>query len=194
MMMSFDRRDRALKPDRHLQLLTRNRSGVVSCSLIAIVMAALAPAYGEERSAERIPIAIADLDYVDTSGEMRNQQAEHEVRLRAFINALRVDLDGEGHYRTITLECAQPLCTAGSKAGPDLVESARAAGARLLLFGGIHKMSTLVQYAKVLVIDLHANKLVYDRLISFRGDSDESWQRAERFLSNDLRSANTLSP
>ena len=74
-----------------------------------------------------------------------------------------------------------------------LVESARAAGARFLLYGGIQKMSTLIQHSKVQVVDLQTNKLVFDRLISFRGDTDESWQRAERFLVRELRSVNLLS-
>ena len=54
-------------------------------------------------------------------------------------------------------------------------------------------MSTLIQHSKVQVVDLETNKLVFDRLISFRGDTDESWQRAERFLVRELRSANMLS-
>jgi hypothetical protein len=36
------------------------------------------------------------------------------------------------------------------------------------------------------VIDIEANKLLFDRLISFRGDTDEAWQRAERFLVREL--------
>ena len=120
---------------------------------------------------------------------MRNQQAEHEARLRAFVDMLRADLEQDGHYRIVTLECRQSPCTAGQSDAASLVESARAAGARLLLYGGIHKMSTLIQHVKVQVVDLQTNKLVFDRLISFRGDTDESWQHAGRFLVRDLRSA-----
>jgi Protein of unknown function (DUF2380) len=170
----------------------RSRVGY-TLALAGTVLAALAPAHGEELAAQRIPIAVADLDYADTSGEVRNQQAEHEARLRAFVDRLRADLEQDGRYRTVTLECGQSPCTAGRSGGTSLVESARAAGARLLLYGGIQKMSTLVQYSKVQVVDLQANKLVFDRLISFRGDTDESWQHAERFLVRELRSANLLS-
>ena len=106
---------------------------------------------------------------------------------------LRADLGQDGRYRTVNLECQQPPCTAGQSAGATLVESAHAAGARLLLYGGIQKMSTLIQHSKVQVVDLETNKLVFDRLISFRGDTDESWQRAERFLVRELKSANLIS-
>ena len=47
-------------------------------------------------------------------------------------------------------------------------------------------MSTLIQNAKVQVVDIAENKLRFDRLITFRGDTDKSWQRAERFIVNDL--------
>ena len=49
-------------------------------------------------------------------------------------------------------------------------------------------MSTLVQNAKIQVVDIEEDKLTFDRLITFRGDTDESWQRAERFIIRDLMS------
>jgi hypothetical protein len=64
--------------------------------------------------------------------------------------------------------------------------AARKAGAKLLLYGGIHKQSTLIQWAKVEVIDLERDRLVYDRLFSFRGDDANAWRRAEQFLAKDL--------
>lgn len=58
-----------------------------------------------------------------------------------------------------------------------------------MLFGGIHKQSTLIQWAKVEVVDLDRDKLVYDRLLTFRGDDANAWRRAEEFLAKDLQSA-----
>jgi hypothetical protein len=46
----------------------------------------------------------------------------------------------------------------------------------------VHKMSTLVQWAKTQLIDVEEDRLIDDRWLSFRGDDDESWRRAERFL------------
>jgi hypothetical protein len=51
-----------------------------------------------------------------------------------------------------------------------------------LVFGGIHKMSTLVQFAKVQVLDLKLDKLVFERLLTFRGHSDDAWDHAQRFV------------
>ncbi len=150
------------------------------------VFLTLSSAHGEEVKTPPIPIAVADFDYFDTSGEPTNQQAEHQARLRAFADAIRADLERDGRYRVVTLSCPQTRCAAAELAPADLLERARAAGANRLLYGGIQKMSTLIQNAKVQVVDIPENKLRFDRLITFRGDTDESWQRAERFIVRDL--------
>ena len=66
-----------------------------------------------------------------------------------------------------------------------------AAGADFVLVGGIHKMSTLVQWAKAEVIDLRSGQIGLDKLFTCRGDTDQAWRRAEVFISNEL---NTLVP
>jgi hypothetical protein len=55
------------------------------------------------------------------------------------------------------------------------------------IIGGIQKTSTLVQWAKVAVIDVGRNRVLSDKLYTFRGDNDESWSRAEAFISEDIR-------
>jgi hypothetical protein len=150
------------------------------------VFLTLSSARSEEVKAPPIPIAVADFDYFDTSGEPTNQQAEHQARLQAFADAIRADLERDGRYRVVTLSCPQTRCAAAELAPAELLEKARAAGANRLLYGGIQKMSTLIQNAKVQVVDIAENKLRFDRLITFRGDTDESWQRAERFIVRDL--------
>jgi hypothetical protein len=148
----------------------------------------LSSARSEDAKAPPIPIAVADFDYFDTSGEPADQQAQHQARLQALASAIRADLERDGRYRVVTLACPQTRCTAAELAPADLIEKARAAGANRLLYGGIQKMSTLIQNAKVQVVDIKQNRLRFDRLITFRGDTDESWQRAERFIVKDLMS------
>jgi len=129
-------------------------------------------------------IVVADFDYTDSSGETRDQQIEHAARLQAFARAIRADLANSGKYRVIDFVCSSDPCSAAK--APTLVDDARKAGAKLVLYGGIHKMSTLIQNGKFQMLDLDDGKLVLDRLISFRGDSDEAWQHAERFLTREL--------
>ena len=47
-------------------------------------------------------------------------------------------------------------------------------------------MSTLVQQAKFDVIDIKARKIVFYRYITFRGDNDAAWRRAESFLARQI--------
>ena len=137
-------------------------------------------------AAEPIAVAVLDFDYVDTSGEARDQQKEHAARLQRFAEGLRQDLAGSGKYRIVHPACDPAPCTAAGSDPTALVDSARQAGAKLVIFGGMHKMSTLVQWAKLQALDLQSDKIVFDKLITFRGDNDESWRQAESFVAREL--------
>jgi hypothetical protein len=141
------------------------------------------------RAAEPASIAIAKFDYVDTSGEVQDQTDKHAALIAEFMQTLSADLRQGAKFRVVSLLCDGQPCAAGGADRSELIPRARAAGAKLLLFGGIHKQSTLVQWAKVEVVDLDRDKLVYDRLLTFRGDDANAWRRAEEFLAKDLQSA-----
>jgi hypothetical protein len=145
--------------------------GVVAAAVLAGVVPATAA----------VPIAVLDLDYVDTSGEVRDQRHEHEARLQRFVATLRADLASSGRYRIVSPVCDPAPCAVVAGNSTDLIADARKAGAQLMMFGGVQKMSTLIQWAKLLVVDVQTGKVVFDRLITFRGDDDESWKRAEAF-------------
>lgn len=134
-------------------------------SLLSFLVLLAAGLDGRAMAAETTAIALDDFGYTDTSAEPTDQTAAHERRLSAFMAALRRDIGADRRYR--------------------LVPSAQD-GAAFKVIGGIQKTSTLVQWAKVAVIDVGAKKLVMDKLYTFRGDNDESWQRAEIFVSREI--------
>jgi hypothetical protein len=68
-----------------------------------------------------------------------------------------------------------------------ILNGAPVSGARILIIGGLHKMSTLVQLAQTAAIDTTAQRVVFRKFFTFGGDNDEAWQRAERFVSEELR-------
>jgi hypothetical protein len=123
---------------------------------------------GRAVAAETTAIALDDFSYTDTSAEPANQTAAHDRRLAAFMAALRRDISADGRYRL----------------APSVQE-----GAAFKVIGGIQKTSTLVQWAKVAVIDVGAKKVVMDKLYTFRGDNDEAWERAEIFVSREVMGA-----
>jgi Protein of unknown function (DUF2380) len=133
--------------------------------------------------AQTIGVAIQDFTYFDTSGEPVDQTAAHQKRLQAFMAALRHDLEAEAGVRLTPLSC-NPPCT-----GDRLAHAASDAGATIVVVGGIQKMSTLIQLAKVTVFEIGTSRVVFDRRYTFRGDNDEAWDRAETFVSRDIREA-----
>ncbi len=58
-----------------------------------------------------------------------------------------------------------------------------------MVLGGFHKMSTLVQWAKIQIVDEDEGRVVFDRLVTFRNDSDDAWTRAETFLFREIMAA-----
>lgn len=138
---------------------------------------------------EGVTAAIIDFVYIDASGELTDQVALHRKRLQTFMTALRADFERDRAFRLLPSSCP-PLCATDNGQRPgDLLRAAAKAGAKVLVTGGIQKLSTLIQWAKVTAFDVNANRVVFDKLFTFRGDNDEAWQRAEIFVSQEVREA-----
>ena len=158
-------------------------------SIVAVATAALAIALGGPRAQADAPqpaaLAVLSLDYVDTSGEPTDQTATHQRRAADFVTALQRDLAANGQYRIVPMSCGSGPCDPAMNPS-ELQKAARAAGAKLVLLGGVHKMSSLVQWAKIQIADEDQGRIVFDRLLTFRGDTDEAWQKAESFVARDV--------
>ena len=133
-----------------------------------------------------LAVSVDDFKYIDTSNEPIDQTAEHEKRLRAFMTALRDDVTAETRFELVPSSCA-PNCPIKGPALRDRLRAASQAGAQILIIGALHKMSTLVQLAEIAAIDTTSQRVVFKKYFTFRGDNDEAWQRAERFVSEEVR-------
>jgi Protein of unknown function (DUF2380) len=163
--------------------MVRARAVLAAC--LAAVLSLLSPPC---LSAEPPTIAVADFDYVDTSGEVKDQRAEHKARVAKFAELVRENLS-QGDTRVLPFECPEHPCTPVSMGSDDFIAAARRSGARFVVYGGIHKMSTLVQNGLVEVLDLQNEKLIMKRNVSFRGDNDEAFSRAAAFVGDTVREA-----
>ncbi len=103
------------------------------------------------------------------------------------MRSVRDELAQGGAYQIVPLSCPHRPCSARFTDAATLIEAAWESGARFLLYGGIQRMSTLIQHGKAQVVDLEADRLVFDENISFRGD--EAWKRAAEFLGDELKKA-----
>ena len=174
--------------------LRNQASPMLQASLALCILAVVGPCLSAgpavaESGAPAARLAVLDFAYVDTSGEPVDQTAVHKRRLQAFMAALKRDLAAEGQFHLVALFCEPVPCADGRLAPAGLLRAAANAGATVLVIGGIHKQSTLVQWAKIQAIDIAADRVLFDRLFTFRGDSDEAWGRAEAFMSRELRAA-----
>lgn len=162
--------------------MLRSRFAPHVFALVGLILSPGPARADSDASAGRgIGLAIVDFVYVDTSGEPTDQVAAHQKRLQAFMTALRQDFGANGQFHLVPLP--------SGLAPPDLLRAASDIGAKILVIGGIHKQSTLIEWAQVQVIDIDANHVILDRLFTFRGDSDEAWDRAEGFVSREIRAA-----
>jgi Protein of unknown function (DUF2380) len=158
--------------------------------LVGLVLSAgVAGADSNSAAAPGVGVAIVDFSYADTSGEPADQTAAHQQRLQALMAALRRDFAADRQFRLVPVSCGPAPCTVDGTMPADLRRAAAEAGATMLVLGGIHKMSTLVQWARIDVIDVATDRAVLSRLFTFRGDSDDAWQRAEAFMSQEIRAA-----
>jgi Protein of unknown function (DUF2380) len=140
-------------------------------------------------SAAPLTVAVADFDYFDTSAEVKDQRAAHEARVLRFTELLRETLGAQGGFHVLPLVCAEPPCTPISMRPDNFIAAGRRSGARFVVFGGIHKMSTLVQWGDIELLDLEADKVLFKQTVTFRGDTDEAYRRAAAFVGDAVRGA-----
>jgi Protein of unknown function (DUF2380) len=165
----------------------RLRSGASAVLTMLCALAALSFPSGGSPAAAPLAVAVADFDYFDTSGEVADQSAEHRARVASFAKLLRENLAAQGEYRVVPIECPDHPCTATSMSQEVFIAAVRRAGARLVVYGGIRKMSTLIQWGEVQLLDLEAEKLLMRRTVTFRGDNDAAYRRAADFVSDTLK-------
>lgn len=169
------------------------RSRLAVCIALTGLVLSLGPARADT-AAPGIGVAIVDFAYLDTSGEPTDQAALHQKRLAAFMAALRKDFGADHKFRLVAVSCGTAPCTVEDQAPPELLQAASTAGAKVLVVGAVHKLSTLIQFAKVQAIDISGNRVVLDKMFTFRGDTDEAWDRAESFVSEEARAALAAQP
>jgi hypothetical protein len=155
-------------------------------ALVAAAVFYAGPVRQSQAQGEPPVLAVAEIQYIDTSGEVIDQSADHFRRLREFEVSLRTDLAASGKVANVVLDCPPNACSVGDIDVDQLLGKALAAGAGYLLISSFHKMSTLVQWAKFDIVDVKTRNVVFNRLVTFRGDNDKAWRHAESFIVREI--------
>lgn len=167
------------------------RTAFVFLASICLIFGAAGVLGAQETPAaqgKHIGVAVLDFGYNDTSGEARDMTADHRKWLAALASGLRAALTRAG-YRMVTPICNPAPCAVGSTPLDELLRAAKEAGAELLVMGAVHKESTLLQWAKVLGVKVDDKRVVFDKLFTFRGDTEKAWTMAEAFIARELLAA-----
>lgn len=144
----------------------------------------IAAALSATASAAPLKILLMPFSFFDTSGEPSDQSAEHARRLAAITSDLAAKIEDSGLFHVVAAPADAPACPDGDS--ECILERARRVGADLILTGAVQKVSTMASQLWVGAFDAATGKRVFYNQLSFRGDTDQSWQRATSFLFDQL--------
>ncbi|MDN3711590.1 DUF2380 domain-containing protein [Paracoccus cavernae] len=148
--------------------------------LLAALALALFPVAAKAES-----LALMPVKFFDTSHEAKDQREDHQRRVDLMSAELaRVLAPEVSRVSSLTPRDVATACT--PETVPCLITLAKGTGSDLALFVVVHKSSTLIMQIFVQLVDLDAETTRFDRNLSFRGDTDESWIKAAGFLGRSL--------
>jgi hypothetical protein len=131
-------------------------------------------------------LLVLPFDMTDTSGEALARPVEYEGRLVTLASYLSKAL-ANGHIYTVVDPTPIETAIATARSTQALSECngcerdlARRAGADRVLVGQVDKVSTLIGNLTLRIAEVKTGRVVFARTVSFRGDTDEAWQRAAR--------------
>ena len=145
-----------------------------------------------DRAADIPTLLVLPLEIVDTSGETPSRAKELEDRLTTLTLYISRELGTHGLYAVIDpisigseigkARATQPLdrCNGCER------DLARLVHADRVLIGAVDKVSTLIGSLRLNIVDVATGQIIFSRVLGFRGDTDEAWQRAARFFVRDL--------
>lgn len=128
-------------------------------------------------------IALMPVKFLDTSHEPQDQRPQHEARLALLLSVLKDQMKA-GEVVEITPPQVSAACP--DETPECLLQLVATQGGDQAVFVTVLKTSTLIMQIYVQVMDVRDARLVLRRDLSFRGDNDESWRRAARFLAGIL--------
>jgi hypothetical protein len=147
-----------------------------------LVLASLVPLH----AAEPPKLAVFDFEMIDTSllGQFYGPQADEHDRLLWVGDLLRKELGESGKFRIIDIgpvNAAAHQSNLQACGGCD-VKLAKQLDADLDITGVVQKISNLILNINVYLRDIHTGRLVTAASVDMRGNTDESWSRATRYL------------
>jgi len=138
------------------------------------------------RAAELPRLAVFDFEMIDTSlpGQFYGPQADEQDRLLRVGDQLRKELGDSSKFQILDIgpvNHAAHQSNLQACGGCD-VKLAQQLNADLEITGVVQKVSNLILNINVYLRDVHTGRVVAVASVDMRGNTDESWSRATRYL------------
>jgi hypothetical protein len=151
-------------------------------AFVTILLASLAPA----GAADPPRLAVFDFEMIDTSlpGQFYGTNADERERLSRVGEQVRKELGESGRFQIVDIS---PVNAAAHQSnlqacGGCDVKLAQQLNADFEITGVVQKVSNLILNINVYLRDVHTGRLAAVASVDMRGNTDESWSRATRYL------------
>lgn len=140
----------------------------------------------QARAAEPPRLAVFDFEMIDTSlqGQMYGARADERDRLLRTAEQVRKELGESGKFQLLDISAVNASAHQSNlqACGGCDVKLAQQLNADLEITGVVQKVSNLILNINVHLRDVHTGRLVAGASVDMRGNTDESWSRATRYL------------
>jgi hypothetical protein len=138
------------------------------------------------QAADPPKLAVFDFEMIDNSleAEMRVKRPDEQARLVKVGEQLRKELGESGKFQMLDIapvNAAAHQSNLQACGGCD-VKLAQQLGADLEITGVVQKVSNVILNISVYLRDAHTGQLLAAGSADMRGNTDESWSRATRYL------------
>jgi hypothetical protein len=137
-------------------------------------------------------LLVLNLELVDSSGEVADQREDHERRLAAVREILASELAARDVYAVVDPRPIQAEIDATRQrqylhaCNGCEIRFARDVDADRVLTGHVRKVSSLIMALWVDIRDADSGRPILRKVLDFRGDTDQAWQRAALYLAREL--------
>ena len=137
-------------------------------------------------------LLVLNLELVDSSGEVADQREDHERRLAAVREILASEFAARDVYAVVDPRPIQAEIDATRQrqylhaCNGCEIRFARDVDADRVLTGHVRKVSSLIMALWVDIRDADSGRPILRKVLDFRGDTDQAWQRAALYLAREL--------
>jgi hypothetical protein len=141
---------------------------------------------------------VLQIELLDDQNNPLTKPAQ-EVRLRNSLVLLGQELQERRLYRVVDAAPAQAL-QEGLRAQQEFfyrcddcaAQVGQKLGVDLVMTPWVQKVSELILNFNVQIFDVAAGKVIFTKSVDMRGNDDESWRRAVRYLVRDMAEKRTV--